>query len=390
MTKKQNVKIVKIPLPDNEKQVNMQPSFPRMPILYLELIENKEKIKQDLINKEHKSIYTIDETTVYVEPEHTTYGEQERKSSKTDNKEEIIVETLNDSTDKLSVEIIDKDKEEENKSPDSEDDNLSERLKDLLNDTDDEKTPEKKSYKHKHVEKSIDKYSRKRNKLGHSVEEKKLNIPPTLGELEANGGYIRKKELRDINRVSMTEYEEEDAKREMLFKFDLLKKSYPNSSIQEYSIHTDYETMKKSYDATVRRLSLDSSVESYKTYLIGGFMACEYVLGNFFNFDMQGFTQQQILSMNSYEKLLIELGEKSYVPTGSKWPVELRLLFMIIINAVFFIVSKMIMKKTGSNLMGMINNMNSARSNTTNTKKRKMRGPNIDLDNIPDLEEKVE
>ena len=89
-------------------------------------------------------------------------------------------------------------------------------------------------------------------------------------------------------------------------------------------------------------------------------MGCEFVMGNFLGFDMQGFTQQQILSMNSYEKLLIELGEKSYVPSGSKWPVELRLLFMIIMNAAFFIVSKMIMKKTGANLLGMVNGMNVA------------------------------
>ena len=142
--------------------------------------------------------------------------------------------------------------------------------------------------------------------------------------------------------------------------------------------------MKKTYDSTVRRLSLDSSVENYKTYLIGGFMACEFLLGNFFKFDMQGFTQQQILSMNSYEKLLIELGEKSYVPTGSKWPVEIRLLFMIIMNAAFFIISKMIMKKTGANLLGMINSMNSTATQPATTQKRKMKGPDIDLNNIPD------
>jgi hypothetical protein len=51
-------------------------------------------------------------------------------------------------------------------------------------------------------------------------------------------------------------------------------------------IHSDYNNMKKTYDSTVRRLSLDSSVETYKTYLIGGFMACEFVLGNFFKFDI--------------------------------------------------------------------------------------------------------
>ena len=100
--------------------------------------------------------------------------------------------------------------------------------------------------------------------------------------------------------------------------------------------------MTKQYDHTVRRLSLDSTVENYKQYLIGGFMLTEFVFGNFLGFDMQGFTQQQIVSMSSYERLLIELGEKSYVPTGSKWPVELRLMFMIVMNAAFFIVSKMI------------------------------------------------
>ena len=168
-----------------------------------------------------------------------------------------------------------------------------------------------------------------------------------------------------------------------MFKIELLKKSYPNSVIPEFNIFSDYSSMKKTYDTTVRKLSLDSTVDSYKTYLIGGFMACEFVLGNFLKFDMQGFTQQQIVSMNSYEKLLIELGEKSYVPTGSKWPVEIRLLGLIIINAAVFLVSKMLMKKTGANLMGMINNMNI--SQAPPTKKKKMSGPTINLDDIPEI-----
>ena len=55
-------------------------------------------------------------------------------------------------------------------------------------------------------------------------------------------------------------------------------------------------------------------------------------------------------------------------------------------NAGFFIVSKMIMKKTGSNLLGMINNMNVSQhqSSSNQQKKRKMKGPEIDLENLPD------
>ena len=98
---------------------------------------------------------------------------------------------------------------------------------------------------------------------------------------------------------------------------------------------------------------------------------------------MQGFTQQQIVNMHSYEKLLIEIGEKSYVPEGSQWPVEVRLLFLVIINAAFFIVSKMILRKTGANLMNMINGMNTPSQTTFRAgPKRRMKGPDINVEDI--------
>ncbi len=72
---------------------------------------------------------------------------------------------------------------------------------------------------------------------------------------------------------------------------------------------------------------------------------------------MEGFTQQQLLSMNSYENLLLELGEKTYTPAGmDKWPVEVRLALAILFNAVWFIAAKMIMKKTKINILSLFNN----------------------------------
>ena len=147
--------------------------------------------------------------------------------------------------------------------------------------------------------------------------------------------------------------------------------------------------MKKTYDSTVKRLSLDSTVENYKTYLIGAFMGCEFVLGNYLGFDMEGFTQQQILTMSSYDTLLIELGEKSYIPQGSNWPVEIRLLGLVLINVAFFIFGKIVLKKTGSNFMGMLNSMNnkSANQNTTSVpqQKRRMKGPEISIDTLDEI-----
>jgi len=49
--KQKKIKIIKVPNPD--KFIDRPQIFPRMPRLYLELLENKAKIKQDLINKEY-------------------------------------------------------------------------------------------------------------------------------------------------------------------------------------------------------------------------------------------------------------------------------------------------------------------------------------------------
>lgn len=223
----------------------------------------------------------------------------------------------------------------------------------------------------------------------YSSERTRRRTPPTLDQLRQTGQYADPRVVQEVNSAVNVE-EDEDRKREILFKFDILRKSYKGADIPDFNIHSDYKLMQKSYDMTIKRLSLDTTVESYKTYLIGGFMLIEYVLGSWFKFDMQGFTQQQILTMSSYEKLLVELGEKSYVPEAKQWPVEIRLLFLIIINAAFFIVSKMILKKTGSNLMNMMNSMGAAQGPSQVPKapqpKRKMRGPTVNLDEIPEFQ----
>ena len=495
MTKKNHIKVVKVYLSKDEKPPDVSQNFPRMPQLYLELLENKSKIKQDLVNKDHIPSSSVKVLPDFKRPSSDllkeTYSDKDNERDKGDRDNEIDDkgdrdkggdrdnerdkggdrDNERDSRDKggdrdnerdgrdkggdrdnenyngrrdkdnykkyrtqeydsiqsnKTDEIVDsnslhsgdeirekdetkneKKKEKYNNrddsihSKDSEND-LSNRLKELLNDTDNESNVSNVSKVSKvsknslKKDKSVDKYSRQyddkfqhksshRSTLYRSItREPNNNSPPTLTELRNQGVYEETDHLRDINQVNMGEQDIEDKKRELLFKFDLLRKSYPNSVIPEFTIHSEIAAMQNAYDDSVRRLSLDSSVENYKTYLIGGFMLVEFIFGNFLGFDMQGFTQQQILSMNSYEKLLIELGEKSYIPTGSKWPVELRLLFLIIMNAAFFIVSKMIMKKTGANLMNMINGMNTSQPPLSTHRKRKMKGPNINIDDIPE------
>ena len=378
MTSKK-VKIVKVPLHPEIKNRVFQQRFPNMPILYLELLENKSKIKPELVNKAYEpnggSQKLEFKDSQPNSPDQTDYSEyekskshDERRRSDDERSEEDDDERSEEDDDERMRKSDDDDESERSSGSNKSDKRISKRMKELLDssDEDDEKIPTK------------------------SGDRKGQYNAPSLKDLEESGKFVRKREVEDIGHTSMNDQEKDDAKRELLFKFELLKKSYKTENVPEFSVHSDYDQMKKSYEMTLRTLSLDKSVEDYKRYLMGGFMLMEFACGNFFGFDMSGFTQQQMVSMSSYEKLLIELGEKSYVPSGSKWPVEVRLLFLVIMNAAFFIISKMILKKTGSNLMNVINGMGTnpaATQNQPNVKKRKMKGPTVSVDDIPDIDQ---
>ena len=177
----------------------------------------------------------------------------------------------------------------------------------------------------------------------------------------------------------------DDKKRELLSKLDMLKKKYPEQSqnIPFMTMNSSLKELEYLYYSELRKLEIDSDVNDYRTYLIGFFMITEFILGKFFRLDLEGFTQQQMLNMRRYERFLIEIGEKNYIPEGKKWPVELRLLGFVLIQAVAFTASKMILKKTGTNLMGMFNaavHQNQNGGGGGGGPKRKMKMPDIDLD----------
>ena len=356
--------IVVVKIPSSKKFIDHPQTFPKTEQLYLELIENKTKIKQNLVNKDYKPPSSSTEK----------YSSPEKENNPTPPLEvETPVESFSPKEIATPISIDERSPSDEEEEPErvvkSED--LSQKLQNLLKS---KKTPSQ-VYN--------DKYSQERTQHNFNEYQKSRNRLPTLSELEKQGEARVPREFADASRMSI---ENEDLKREMLFKFDLLRKSYKEQTIPTFSIHSDLDMMKKSYEDTVKRLSLDNSVESYKRYLIGAFMLIEFVLGKWLHFDMKGYTQQQIVSMSMYEKLLIELGEKSYIPDGSKFPVEIRLLFLVMIQTAFFIVGKMIFNKTGENIMNAINNMNKA-TTPGETPKKKMQGPSINIDDLPDISE---
>jgi hypothetical protein len=414
---KKSIEVEKIPL--DKKQVDKPIDFPKMPRLYLELLENKEKIKPNMVNKEYsplkntptpnikqptptikqpspKSSHTPISTHKYTSNNKLTPNPYSNhsphhpsqlsvSSSNTNLSAPSSIISTKEYKQEKSSDILDdySDISNSTKTPKDRTDELTSRLQELLDDSNDIDILEN----NKTVSKSVNISPSPINQISLpqiSEQNKPTHVkktPPTLAELESRRIHTKSNYIPDVSRLQQYHNEDhDDLKRELIFKFELLRKSYPDMDISTFTIHTSYEIIKQEYDITLRRLSIDTSVEDYKEYLIFFFLAIEFLFGWLFKFNMKGYTQQQILNMNKYNRLLIELGEKTYIPGSSKWGVEWRLLALTAIQTVIFILAKLIVDKTGSNILNIMKPAKTHNQQTNNN--TKMKGPSIDINNI--------
>ena len=175
----------------------------------------------------------------------------------------------------------------------------------------------------------------------------------------------------------------DDLKRELIFKISLYKKQNPTADIPTFTFADDIKTIEFHYRNCLKLSSVTNTAEKYKTYLIGAFMVVEMVFGKFLKFDMKGFAEEQISKMSSYEALLIELGEKQYVPMESQWSVEVRLLLLVLTNTAMFIAMKMLTSKFGFDVGGIADKIGGVIKNGGGGKNEKrMKGPTFNFDDL--------
>lgn len=396
------LEVVMVPL--TNKRVINPPSFPPFQRLYLELMENKDKIKKEFLKQEFIPKYDdeiiFDEDGDIREPPKKGEKKEEKKPPQ---KKEPSREEKRKLKEEPPKEKASKEEKKKGEAPQEE--------------TPQEETPKEESHddilhdditQDKKGEDPLDAFLKKSRSIGSrkntptdkkkkSYQDKKddilkdetvKKIPPSLQDLE-DGGAFDTGGIKDMNRISRREQDQEEKVRAYLFKYDLLRKSYPNEEIPKFTINADPDHIAKTYDDILRNLSVGDNINKYRKYLIYGFYGTEALVGNVLGFDMTGFTKQQIIDMSSYEKLLIEIGEKQYTPK-SNWPVELRLLGLIIINAAFFVAGRLAFKASGLDILGQLNNSASAGVQAANAvrnrKTQKMAGPTIDLNDIPSAE----
>lgn len=361
--------VIKVPN-NNPTTAETSKEHPRVPVMYLELLENKDKIKPEYVNREY-----IPDDAVSIKNFDTS-----KPIEKTTTSPDTIEE-------ESEISVSDESADDEKSDMESEGDEFEEEYSE----------PENSEVESDYHQQDVSGGDTK-DKLRAMLDDEYSSQPPRLSDLERSGVI---KNDRSVPNLSMMDEEDddeddEDKKRELLFKFSLLRKSYDSKiEIPNFTIHSNYKRMVEVYENTLRHLSLENSVQNYKQFLIGGFMVCEYVFGCWLNLDMAGYTQAQILNIAQYERLLIELGSKNYTPEAANWPVEFRLVGMIILNAVIFVVSKLILKKTGNNIMNMMNQgvrekYTESFENTTNNfyqesaqeEKKKMKKPSFDFSTL--------
>ena len=141
----------------------------------------------------------------------------------------------------------------------------------------------------------------------------------------------------------MTVEEQHRARGNLMAKFELLKESWKNYNIPQFTSDTSLEEIYEAYETYVKNIKIHQNTDKYKMYIVIFWLFIEGVCVHL-GLNISGYTISQLKIMNQYETLLIKLGEKnySYHAAENQWPVEFDLLFMALLNAIVLIIIKML------------------------------------------------
>lgn len=230
-----------------------------------------------------------------------------------------------------------------------------------------------------------------------------IGMAPSLKEIQEGKVVIDNNGIRDMKYTTPEEVNDENKKRDLQFKFKILKRSYPQAIIPDLGDHTPLSIYQREYDSIVRQLALDATVENYKKWLTIGFFVLEFAVSNFFKLEeIRGFATQQMVGMNQYEKALYAIGEQQALSGHKPWPPIVQLISAILLNGAIFVGSKMFFRATGANLLGMLGGqqppqqtqpqmsqpgshgftMPGMGSAPANGGKARMRGPTVNLEEL--------
>jgi len=134
----------------------------------------------------------------------------------------------------------------------------------------------------------------------------------------------------------------EDEERMMIIaRLKIMKRGWPEIDVGDYDTKTiSLKRLRKVYKIFRCRMVAEDISGGYKKWLIAGFVLLELIFVRVFKLDMSGLVVNQIQMMSSYSELLLELAEKYGSTYKSYFPVEVRLMFAMAVNAGIFFILK--------------------------------------------------
>jgi hypothetical protein len=153
---------------------------------------------------------------------------------------------------------------------------------------------------------------------------------------------------------AMSEEEQIRWREEFRIKFGTLRKAFKDYQIEDVRDEEPLEAVHARYERYIRHIHINNDADGYRNYLIVMFLVIELVATKVLGLPCTGYTMAQFRSMNKYQRLLVELGEKYYAPGGSSWPVEVRIIMLAMFNALIFIVINWLASYIGKQTAEMI------------------------------------
>ena len=143
----------------------------------------------------------------------------------------------------------------------------------------------------------------------------------------------------------------DEEKQKVIAQFSMIGKMYPNAKVPYVSMQTDLNFMKQEYETLIKNLKINDSQQRNKQILTMAFYAVEFLLGKFMKLNMAGFANEQLKNMDKYDRLLIEIGHKHYMPNApERFPVEVRLLGLVLMQTALFIIVQKIATGVSNNM----------------------------------------
>jgi len=158
---------------------------------------------------------------------------------------------------------------------------------------------------------------------------------------------------------NMSEAEKESIRTRIKINFQSIAANFPVYGITpaDYSDDTPLEVLYVRYENYVRNIRIRREMESYKIYLVIGWLLTQCFLKKM-NLPIDGYIVNQIRMMSSYDRMLEELAETNYVQAqaaiasgedNAQWSALWRIAFVSLFHALVLVVVNFFASVLGAN-----------------------------------------